>query len=145
MTQPAYMQETWFAQLLAAAQATSRAEVARRLDLSGAAISQVLNASGLYGTGGASTTRIAEKVRHVLGNFVCPHLTEQHGEERVISGDQCRSFAHREPPTGSPKDLAHWQACRSCPHRALTAPPQPRTPVPRKKPAAGEQLSLEDL
>jgi transcriptional regulator with XRE-family HTH domain len=132
-TTPDYMAEPWFAMLQAATLSVTRAELSRRLGVSGPTISQVLNASGLYGTGKASTQRLAERVRHVLGNFECPHLSGQSETPRVISGDQCRAYAHREAPTGSPQDLSHWQSCQRCTHKALTAPPQLRAPVPRGK------------
>lgn len=133
MSRPDYMDEPWFAMLQAATGSVTRAELSRRLGVSGPTISQVLNASGLYGTGKASTARLAERVRHVLGSFECPHLSGQSEQPRIITGDQCRSYAHRDAPTGSPQDLHHWQSCQQCPHRALTAPPQPRPVVQRVK------------
>lgn len=127
-----YMQERWYSLLAAAVRASSGAEVARRLGVSAPTVYQVFNGTGLYGTGAASTARLSVKVLHVLGSYACPHLTEQSGRERVITADQCRTYAHRPAPIGSPGDLAHWQACRKCPHRALSAPPTPRVPMPRK-------------
>lgn len=136
MTQPAYMQERWFLLLQAACTVRgAKARMAARLGYSEPVIYQVLNGTGLYGKGTASTDRLAKKVLHQLGSYVCPHLSEQNGEERVITSDACRGFAHRSPPIGSPRDLAHWQACRKCPHAALAAPAPPRAVVPRKKPA----------
>ena len=132
MTQP-YMQERWFSLLQAACKPpTVKAEVALRLGVSAPMLYQVLNGSGLYGSGKASTRRLADKVLHQLGSYLCPHLTEQMGEDRVITSDQCRTYAHRPAPTASPRDLAHWQACRKCPHRASAAPPLQRPVVPRK-------------
>jgi hypothetical protein len=51
----------------------------------------------------------------------------------VITAEQCRGYAHRPAPTGSPRDMQHWQACNACPHKALTAPPEPREVKPRKR------------
>jgi hypothetical protein len=130
-----YMDEPWFALLRAACDASSRTDLANRLGMAQPTVCQVLNGSGLYGTGQAGTERIALKVLHLLGQYECPHLGEQHGAPRVISADACRGYAHRPPPTGSPRDLAHWQACRRCPHYALSAPPLPREIKPRKKAA----------
>ncbi len=127
-----YMDERWFTLFAGAVKASDGASVARRLGVSAPLVYQVFNGTGLYGSGVASTRRIAEKVLHLLGSYACPHLTAQHGEERVITADQCRTYAHRPAPIGSPGDLAHWQACRKCPHRLMSAPPQPRVPVPRK-------------
>lgn len=132
----AYMQQPWYALLRAACASLSQRAVAEQLGVAAPTLSLVLSGGGLYGTGQASTRRIAERVLHLLGSYECPHLSEQHGSPRVISAAQCRAYAHRDPPTGSPRDLAHWQACRSCPHRALSAPPSPRVVVARKRKAA---------
>lgn len=133
-----YMDEPWFALLQQACEQSSRTDIARRLGVAQPTVCQVLNGSGLYGTGQAGTARMAEKVVHLLGQYACPHLSEQHNAPRVISADECRVYAHRNPPIGSPRDLAHWQACRKCPHFALSAPPLPREPKPRKKAAAAD-------
>ncbi|MDO9093387.1 MAG: hypothetical protein Q8R98_23485 [Rubrivivax sp.] len=142
MSQPAYMQERWFSLLQAACKPPAvKAEVAQRLGVSAPLLYQVLNGSGLYGSGKASTRRLADKVLHQLGSYTCPHLSEQHNEERVITSDQCRNYAHRPAPTASPRDLAHWQACRKCPHRTAAAPAVQRPVVPRKgKDEAADQV-----
>ena len=132
MSQRTYMSESWFVLLLTRCNGTPRSKVALQLGISPAALSQVLNASGKYGTGEASTERIAERVTHTFGRYACPHLTgEMGGEEQVITADQCRAFAHRPAPTGSPRDMQHWQACRTCPHKAASAPPVAREAKPR--------------
>ncbi|MCB1998418.1 MAG: hypothetical protein KDG57_21530 [Rhodoferax sp.] len=133
MSRP-YMQEPWFVLLVSQCEQRPRSAVARLLGLSPATLSQVLNASGLYGTGAASTTRIADKVVHTFGRYPCPHLTaEEGGAPQVITAEQCRAWAHRPAPTGSPRAMQHWQACRQCPHAAHTAPPQPKPVIHRKK------------
>lgn len=132
-----YMHEPWFALLGSRTEGTPRSHVARQLGISPAALSQVLNGSGKYGTGEASTAHIAERVAHTFGRYCCPHLTaEAGGEEQVVSAEQCRAFAHRPAPTGSPRDMQHWQACRQCPHKAASAPPVPREVIPRTPKAA---------
>lgn len=132
MTQPTYQAEPWFTLLVAAAKAHQRKVVATMLGLSPATVSQVLNASGKYGRGGASTQRVADKVLHTFGRYECPHLTaEAGGESQQISADECRAFAHRIAPTGSPRDMQHWQACLRCPHKAASAPPAPAEPRSR--------------
>lgn len=128
-----YMDEPWYELLRAACQQRPRTVLAAELGVAAPTLSQVLNGSGLYGTGQAGTARIAAKVVHLLGNYPCPHLGEQHGREVVVSAERCRHLAHRDPPIGSPRDLAHWQACRRCPHFAPSAPPPPRVVVPRKR------------
>lgn len=133
MSSPAYMAEPWFALLQAAcARSGNKATVAATLGVSAPTIYQVLNGSGLYGNGQASTKRLADKVLHQLGSYECPHLSGQNNTVHVITADECRTFAHRNPPIGAPRAMAHWQACRTCEHRDKSAPPVPRPVVPRK-------------
>lgn len=130
---PDYMGTPEFALLHRACQAAPRAKVALLLGVSAPVISQVLNASGAYGSGKASTKKLWIKVAGKYGHWACPHLTEQgDGSPQVIDAARCRDLAHRAVPTGSPRDLAHWQACRKCAHFTPTAPPVPRPVVPRK-------------
>lgn len=134
MTRLVYMQERWFALLESRTQGTSRTRIAGQLGISPAALSQVLNGSGEYGKGTASTRRIADRVEHTFGCYACPYLTEEDGgEEQVITADQCRLYAHCPPPIGSPRAMQHWQACRQCPHKAASAPPVARVVKPRTK------------
>ena len=126
---PLYMSEPWFALLRDRAQqsTTPRVQIAKLLGISAAALSQVLNGSGCYGSGAAKTDRIAEKVVHTFGRYACPHLTDEAGGvEQVITAEQCRAYAHRNAPTSNPRDTQHWQACRQCKHRDASAPPVPR-------------------
>ena len=133
MTPPSYMQEPWFALLKSRCVGAVQAHIAKALGISATSLSMILNGTGPYGEGKASTARIAERVTHTYGRYVCPHLTEEEGGiERVITAEQCRSIAHRLPPTGSPRDMQHWQACRKCPHLDASAPPVERDPIPRK-------------
>ena len=128
-----YQQEPWFALLLSRTKGMPRNQVAKQLGVSPATLSQVLNGSGLYGEGKASTGRIADKVVHTFGRYICPHLTDESGgEQQEVTAEQCRAFAHSPPPTSSPRAMQHWQACRQCPHREASAPPTERPPVPRK-------------
>jgi hypothetical protein len=135
MSQLPYMGEAWYALLKERCAGAVRARIAQQLGISPTTLSMVINGTGLYGTGVANTARVAERVIHTFGRYPCPHLTaEGGGAEVVITADQCRSFAHRQPPTSSPRAMQHWQACRQCPHREASAPPIDRTPVPRKAP-----------
>jgi len=130
-----YQQEPWFALLRTRvdAEGATQAGIARLLGVSGPTLSQVLNGTGAYGSGLASTERIANRVLHTFGRYPCPHLTDEAGgEERVVTAEQCRAYAHRAAPTGSPRDMQHWQACRSCPHQEASAPPVPRAVHHRK-------------
>lgn len=131
---PSYMNESWFALLKARADMPGavRAHIAKRLGIGPAALSQVLNASGEYGKGTASTSRIADKVIHTFGRYACPHLTDEAGgEDCVISAEQCRAYAHRPAPT-APREMKHWQACNRCAHKESCAPPVPRAIQHRK-------------
>lgn len=129
-----YMSEPWFALLIAAIERENAARVAARLNVSKPMISQVINGSGAYGTGAASTARLAERVVHKFGEFECPHLSEVYAEPRTISAPECRAHAHQAAPVGSSGALLHWRACQSCPHRALSAPPPPPEAKPKLKP-----------
>lgn len=121
-----YRKEAWFALLAQQCERSNRQQVAKALGVSAPVVSQVLNGSGKYGAGQASTERLAQRVLHTYSRFQCPHLCEQQGEVRMLDADQCRAFAHRAAPSGSPRDLQHWQACNRCPHKAHTAPVVPR-------------------
>lgn len=134
MSMPSYMSEPWFALLQAACAARSRKQVADALAVSAPVVSQVLNASGKYGAGQAKTDKLAERVLHTYGRYPCPHLSEQKAETVVLSADECRAFAHRPAPAGSPRDMQHWQACLQCPHKGHTATPAPKAPqAPRPR------------
>lgn len=127
------MQEPWFALLMSRCTAgVRRTHIAKQLGLSSTTLSMVINGTGPYGEGKASTAKVADRVVHTFGRYACPHLTEQAGENKVITAEECRAFAHCAAPTGSPRAMQHWQACRKCPHAASSAPPVPREPVPRK-------------
>ena len=133
MIQREYMQEGWYSLLRTRCTGAVQASIAKQLGISAVALSMVLNGKGPYGEGKARTDHIADKVIHTFGRYICPHLTEESaGEEKVITAEQCRAFAHRFAPTGSPRDMQHWQACRKCPHREASAPPVAREPIPRK-------------
>lgn len=140
-----YMAEPGFALLVAACKDAPRAQVAKRLGVSAPVVGQVLNGSGAYGSGKASPRKLFARVEAAYGHWPCPHLTEQSedGQPQVISASRCRDLAHRAAPTGSPRDIAHWQACRRCPHAAATTPPVPRPKVPRKRqPAATDPAAV---
>ncbi len=129
-----YMDEPWFALLRARCDGAVQAQVARQLGISAVTLSMVLGGTGPYGSGAARTDRVAERVVHTFGRYPCTHLSEEAGgEPQVITAAQCRAFAHRPPPTASPRDMQHWQACRACKHLAASAPPVPRAVQPRRK------------
>ena len=130
---PPYMSESWFELLQKRTEGQQRTQVAKTLGISPATLSQVLNGSGEYGKGTASTARVADKVVHTFGRYVCPHLTEEAGGvSQEVTADQCRAHAHRSAPS-TPRDMRHWQACTQCPHKAASAPPVARVVQPRNK------------
>ena len=130
---PPYMSESWFELLQKRTEGKQRTQVAKTLGISPATLSQVLNGSGEYGKGTASTSRVADKVVHTFGRYVCPHLTEEAGGvSQEVTADQCRAHAHRSAPS-TPRDMRHWQACNQCPHKAASAPPVARAVQPRNK------------
>ncbi|WP_293222261.1 hypothetical protein [Ottowia sp.] len=135
MNEAPYMSEPWFALLLQQVEVpgATQASIARQLGISAVTLNMVLRGTGPYGAGQADTHRVADRVIHTFGRYVCPHLTaEAGGVEQVITAEQCRAYAHRPPPT-TPRELRHWQACQQCPHRAASAPPVPRPVVARKR------------
>ena len=130
---PPYMSESWFELLQQRTEGQKRTQVAKTLGISPATLSQVLNGSGEYGKGTASTSRVADKVVHTFGRYVCPYLTEEAGGvSQEVTADQCRAHAHRSAPS-TPRDMRHWQACNQCPHKAASAPPVARAVQPRNK------------
>ena len=125
----AYQAAPWFAVLQRACENTNRQTVATALGVSPPMVSQVLNASGKYGAGQASTEQLAQRVLHVFGPpYECPHLSERNDATTLVDADYCRTTAHASPPTASPQAMRHWQACRACAHKHWTAPFPPRQP-----------------
>lgn len=137
MTAPTYQAERWFSMLREAVGRSSQSAVARKLGISPSMVNQVLHAGGNYGKGTASTAGIERRVLDTYGNWPCPYLGDDQ-QPRVITAEQCRAYAHREAPTGSPRDLAHWRACRTCEMKEHSSPPVQRVPVPRTRQAATE-------
>jgi hypothetical protein len=118
-----YMSESWFARLENEVRRSSMGRTAERLGLTVSAVSQVLNGTGGYGEGKCGTGKIAERVRVFLDiQITCPFLSAVTGEPKKIAGDECRDYAYREVPTGSPMATRHWRACRTCEKRV----PPPR-------------------
>ncbi|NYZ17030.1 LacI family transcriptional regulator [Azospirillum sp. RWY-5-1] len=92
---------------------TSAAEAARRIGYSRPAVSMAL--AGTY-KGGLG--RLADAVLATLGGVACPHLG------RTITPRDCADFAGRPMPTASRAAVAHWRACRACPHRPCPHRPE---------------------
>jgi hypothetical protein len=98
----------WMTLLNTAVNADPRgiAGVAEAIGVSRPALSMVVN--GRYP---ASTDKIAAKVMDVYARNECPHLAEP------ITQHTCHGYARRPAPTSSPRDMRHWRACQSCPHK----------------------------
>lgn len=93
---------------------TSQAAVAKRLDRSGAVVSQVLR-----NTYAAGLDRIEERVRGVLmaGQVTCPGLGEIPLQACQDWREKSRTFA-----IGNPTRVRMFHACARCPRNNATAP-----------------------
>jgi len=81
---PDYMAEPWFLILQALCMEYPRADVARTLGVSAPFISQVLNGSGKYGRGEASTHKLAQRVLNRFANVGRNRLpADQHRPRRT--------------------------------------------------------------
>ncbi len=104
----------WILILAAECGRTSQAAVAKRLDRSGAVVSQVLR--NIYGAG---LERIEERVRGVLmaGQVTCPGLGEIPLQDCQDWREKARTFA-----IGNPTRVRMFHACARCPRNKATAP-----------------------
>lgn len=125
-----YVTEHWYTLLRAQSERSTRAKTAAALNISAPMLTQVLNGTGKYGSGTASTAKLGIKVMHVFGRYVCPYLSSE-GQQLELEASQCKDYAHRAAPTGSPRAMQHWQACRTCVHAEHTAPKAPKPIVKR--------------
>lgn len=103
----------WMHLLEAAVEADprGRAGVAAKIGFSRPAISQVMN--GVYPADPAS---VAQAVLDYYDRLICPHLV------REISPRECADYARRDCPTTSPREVRHWRACQTCPHKPEKEP-----------------------
>ena len=100
-------------QLIRTAVASSNKQaVATRLGYSRPALSRLLG--GSYG----DPDRLLRTALSILDSVLCPHTG--HHEQRSV----CHAQLIAEPPTHNPYRLAHWHACRRCPHK----PAHPENP-----------------
>lgn len=130
----------WIAILRADVAATgSITKTADRVGVSRGAISAIIGqtASSHYVSGKCSTAKIERRVMDTIGLIVCPFLSAGYGEEKRITGLECRDTSYREnPPTNSPRAMAHWRACQTCEKR-VPGPVAKVTPVAIVKTNAG--------
>ncbi len=97
-------------------------DIALKIGVSRAALSQIINRCGLYGNGTASIGNIVKKLETALGTYICPHLQESGRAEHMVSGVLCRAYAYRDPPTSNTTEIRHWRACQECPKRPPAIP-----------------------
>lgn len=112
-------------------QGLSIAAIALKVGIARPTMSLIISNSGPYGNGQASTKNVEKKVLAAFDNFACPHLTSERGEEVVINGELCKSYALRQAPTGTSVEIRHWQACQGC--KLKPAPLVAKVVVHRKK------------
>ena len=84
----------------------SRKKIADEISYSRTAISLFL--SGRYGAG---TARLERAILRHFDRFPCPHLKSD------ITRIYCASHAMCPCPTSNTRDVRHWRACQSCPHK----------------------------
>ena len=95
----------WLDQLRMEVEASSKAAVARRMDVSRTTIS--LLCGGNYG---AKTDRMRERFEVAFDHPVeCPHLGAK------LARVACEDMRSRPMPANDPRLLRHWTACKSCP------------------------------
>jgi hypothetical protein len=87
----------------------SFAVIAEKIGFSKAAV--VLWFNGKYP---AKADAIEVKVIAHYDTVDCPYL------QQTISLITCGEFNRKDIPTSSPSALAHWRACKGCPHNAGT-------------------------
>ena len=97
--------ESRLERLRQAVAATNITQIAARIGISRTALSLVL--SGQYR---ADPGRILDRFERYENGVDCPHLHVR------LTDEQCRHYATAKRPS-NPLGLAHYRACRQCPHR----------------------------
>ncbi|MBI3712623.1 MAG: MarR family transcriptional regulator [Burkholderiales bacterium] len=98
----------WFKGLQREVDNSTKADVAKKMGICRAKLSQVMNGCGAYGTGAASTAHIERDYRRTFEQMECPHS----GHSVGIS--ICRENALSAAPTHNPRQMMQWQACQQC-------------------------------
>lgn len=86
--------------------------VADELLVSRTLVSLVVNRKYMRDTG-----PFIRRVYATYDKVDCPHLNEK------LSKATCQTYADREAPTSSPREMRHWRSCQLCPHRPLGGKP----------------------
>lgn len=120
-----YMKSDWFQGLQREIGNGTKAEVAKKMGICRAKLSQVMNGCGAYGQGTASTAHIELEYRRTFEQLTCPHTQAQVGIEL------CREYALSSAPTQNPIRMMQWQSCQSCPNK-----PKPLAKIVKSNKAA---------
>ncbi len=107
MSAPIYQHEPWYQLLQQSVSAVGVSATARRLGYRNHTGTSLALKGCYRGDIGPFAARVQEK----LGQVACPHT----GSTLPLA--DCHSLALAAAPTHNPLRLAHWRACRNCPHR----------------------------
>ncbi len=89
---------------LLAAGAT-KADIAKEIGYGRASVSRWINEPDYNGD------KIEAAVLERYSRFDCPHLKTD------ITPAQCSDFSSRAVPTSNAREVRHWRACQTCPHK----------------------------
>lgn len=106
-----YMSTDWFKSLQAEVSKSTVTAVAVQMGICRPKLAQVLNGSGLYGSGKASTAKIEAEYRRTFEQITCTFNSKQ------VSIAHCREHALRPAPTHNPRLMMQWQSCQTCPNK----------------------------
>ncbi len=86
----------------------TKAEVAIEIGYDRTSVSRWINEPDYSGS------RIEAAVLARYNRFVCPHLKTE------ITPRECAAYAGRGVPTSNTREVRHWKACQTCPHKPST-------------------------
>ncbi|MFZ6775827.1 MarR family transcriptional regulator [Undibacterium sp. Ji83W] len=131
-----YMDSDWFKAMKVEVDATNKTVVAGKMQVNRSTLSAVMNGIGEYGKGKASTNGIELQFRRAFEQLECPHTY------KIIGVAVCRENALCAAPTQNPRQMMHWQACQSCPHKPA---PLSKVIAPKAKRPAMRQAASEPV
>ena len=83
----------------------TKADIAKEIGYDRTSISRWINEPDYNGA------RVEAAVLARYNRFTCPHL----GVE--ITPNECNGYATRRCPTSNAREVRHWKACQTCPHK----------------------------
>jgi hypothetical protein len=86
----------------------TKTEIGREIGYSRAAVSRWLSEPDY------NAVHIEAAVIDRYSRVDCPHLKSE------LSVAQCSAYALATCPTSNARDVRHWKACQSCPHKPTT-------------------------